>query len=300
MAVFNQSQLLNMQFRMRIILKRTAKKYPVMRTKMIFAGLAVFFMGATMAEAQNATQASPAPAITGIATFNTNGVNLRKEPNAYSPYLCYMQGDELYYDPENVMWSSDLGSTRINGQIVITDHEKIQGGEGIALGVLGSEGDWVKLSYAPYEVWTMKKFLNVKPLTSPTTSTTAGYNSYNQFNLTGDSDGSLAIFYQEAGMDEDEGLMIGKKQGDTVVFDLFLPVYMKYDEKVKNVEVSKDPQFGNLIITYGPAQKLASFADYPVIDVKGFSAENINSLLPLATQQPTRIFVTTGSEFLFL
>ena len=267
-----------------------------MRIKSIIAGLIAMIMGVATAIADNETPQS----ISGIATFNTGGVNLRMDPSAHAPYLCYLQGEEMYFNPENIVWSHELGRTRVGNEIIFVDHEKLQGEEGLTLPVLDTQDDWVKLRYLNHDVWTMKKFLNVKPVVAPTTSTTAGYSSYNQFNLTGDADGSLAIFFQEGGMDEDQGLLIGTKKGNTVVFDHFLPLMVVFDEKADNVQFSKDAATGYLTLTFGPAQQLASFTDYPVIDVKGFSAQNIKDMLPLAGKQDTMVFLTTGKDFLLI
>lgn len=145
----------------------------------------------------------------------------------------------------------------------------------------------------------MKKFLNITKPATLTTATTAGYD-YNKFNLTGNADGSPAILYQEAGMDEDEGLWIGKKQGNSVIFDYFLTIMMRYDEKVKDLQVSKDPDGGYLVFTFGPDQRLTSFTDWNVIDVKGFSARNINDMLHLASKENPILFLSTGTDYILI
>ena len=135
--------------------------------------------------------------IPGYATFTADGVNLRMEPSTYAPYLVYATGEELYYEPENVQWSHLLGSMNIGGQVILSDHEKIQGSKGMCLPVIGSDGDWIKLYYSngsnPFEVWTMKKFVTTEPLVAPNTSSTYSPGEVNVLNLTGDADGSPAI-----------------------------------------------------------------------------------------------------------
>lgn len=268
-----------------------------MRIKSITTLFVALLMGTSMALADNSTQNTDS--ISSIATFNTNGVNLRQEPSAYSAYLAYLQGEELYFDADNVVWSNELGATRVNGQIIITPHDKIQGDEGMKLPVIGMEDEWVKLRYLGHDVWTMKKFLSIKPIIAPTTATIAGYGGYNQFYLTGDADGSLAVFYQEGGMDEDPGLLIGKKQGNAVVFDCFLPIFIEYDPNAKNVEIGKGLEEGYYKLTYGPDQRQKDFTDYEVIDIRGFSADNIKSLKSLAKEQTPVLFLTTGTDFIF-
>ncbi len=233
--------------------------------------------------------------VTGIAKFTTDGVNLRQSPSTNSPYLVYQSGEELYYDPDNLIWSNQLGSMRIGGQLVLSDHEKIQGNKGVSLPVIGSEGDWIKLYYAPYEVWTMKKFVAVDPLVAPSSSSTYSPCDYNVLSLTGDADGSLAIYYQEAGMDEDEGFYIGKKVGNAIVFDRFLPMHVAYDETKQGVEISKDPQLDMLIFTFGPNAKAAT-SEYPVVDMKGFGKQDIESLMPLSQQTDEIVVMVATSD----
>lgn len=83
-------------------------------------------------------------------------------------------------------------------------------------------------------------------------------------------------------MDEDEGFFIGKKVGNAIVFDHFLPIHIAYDQTKKGIEISKDPEYGTLIFTFGSDCKTGD-SDYPMLDVKGFSADNIQALMPLST-----------------
>lgn len=269
-----------------------------MRIKSIFSLLVTLLIGCTAAVAANDTPDTAS--ISGIATFKSNGVNLRQEPSAYSAYLAYLlSDDQLYFDADNVIWSTELGATRVDGQTIITPHDKMQAYEGQTMPVIGSEGDWVKLRYLGHDVWAMNKFLTIQPVVAPTTATTAGYGNYNQFCLTGDADGSLAVFYQEGGMDEDPGLLIGKKQGNAVVFDYFLPIFIQYDPNAKNVEIGKGFEEGYYKLTFGPDQRQKDFTDYEVIDIKGFDADNIKSLKGLAQKQAPVVFLTTGTDFIF-
>lgn len=221
-----------------------------------------------------------------LSTFIADGVNLREEPSANSAYLVYANGEELYYEPENVQWSRMLGAMRIGGQLVQPDHEKIQGEKDMSLPVLGTQGDWVKLYYSngsnPFEVWTMKKFVKTEPLGVPTTKSTYSPAGYNALCLTGDADGARAIYYQEPGMDEDEGFFIGKKAGKGIIFDRFLPMHLEYKPSTKGVLASKDPSSDMLIFSFGQDGRKGE-SDLPVLDVSRFSEKDIQSLVPLAT-----------------
>lgn len=247
-------------------------------------------IGSLGANADNA----PAPAealkqATGVATFIADGVNLRMDPSVNSPYLVCVTGDELYFDPESVQWSSMLGGIHIDGKLIQVDHEKIQGSKDMALPVLGSEGDWVKLYYSnggnPFEVWTMKKFVKIDPLDTPTTSSTYSPSGYNALNLTGDADGSEAIIYQEVGMDEDEGFFLGRKEGKAIIFEYFLPMHIEYKPSITGVEISKDASSNTLIFSFGKDCKKGE-SESPILDISGFSADNIKSLIPFSQKLP--------------
>lgn len=190
--------------------------------------------------------------IQGVATFKSDGVNLRKGPSATDPYLCTVTfGDDLYYSMADLCWSSEAGRA---GKI-----HKQQAYAGQSMPVIGREGDWVKLYFGnpenSFEVWTMSKFVDISPLggeinTRSVTNPDWGPNAFTcllELN-------PRCAYYNEGGMDDDPGMYIGKlAKGDKIaVFDLFVPVSTSYNESEPGIKVVKDPEYGSLQLLYGP------------------------------------------------
>lgn len=234
--------------------------------------------------------------VTGIASFTTGGVNLRKGPSTSEPYLIYIQGQELYFDAENVGWSDELGHMTINGRRIQPDHEKLQGMEGDRCPVIGSQGDWVKLDYLGHEVWTMKKFLKISPLAPISTSMTYTPYGYNSLNVTGTEDGAPALLFQEGGMDEDQGFYVGHVEKNIVVFDYFIPFGLYEEPTLKgNAQLSKSPSDEYYKLKIGPHQMLK---EHSAPNVKSFSSEQIKDLVKGKKKLPANedlILVNTAS-----
>lgn len=190
--------------------------------------------------------------VTGIATFKTGNVNLRKGPSPNDPYLVRMVGEELYFDPEAVQWSHQTGK--------YMKYEKQQAFEGEMMPVIGRENGWVKLYYSngsnPFEVWTMEKFVDISPLgeMKPGVTLPNEEDMFSQFCLKGATDGSMALYYQEEGMDEDACLYLGEKKGNHVVLSVGVPVNLGYEytnPKWTANPINKAKPEEGIIIKYG-------------------------------------------------
>lgn len=225
--------------------------------------------------------------ITGIATFNKDDVNLCKGPSATEGCLCYLGEPETYYQPGRMIWTDELEPIHLANMDILPDYEVIQGHKGWEVAVLGSDGDWAELYYAPHEMWTGKGNVNIKPLVPVTTSTRYMSPNYNALNVTGNGDGAMVVLYQELGREDSEGqgLLFGHIQGNAVVFDAFLPAVALYDPTIGTPAVSQDAT-GNVVLSYGPSQKVAGLG-YEVLNVNDLTEENLNTLLPLAQPLPT-------------
>lgn len=223
--------------------------------------------------------------IKGIATFNSDDVNLRKGPSATEGCLCYLGEPETYYQPERMIWTSELEPVHLANMDIMPDYEVIQGHKGWDVAVLDNDGQWAQLFYGPHEMWAESDAITVRPITPVTTSTRYMAPDYNSLNVTGANDGDMVVLYQELGRvnGQGEGLLFGHMQDGAVVFDAFLPAVMHYDASSDALSLSDDS--GNVVVTYGPGQKVPGLS-YDVIDVTDFSDDNLKSLFELASPLP--------------
>lgn len=221
--------------------------------KKLLIALVTFLCLGFAAKSQNPSKAEVISQLKGVASFKTDGVNLRQSPSTSAPYLIYMgDDDEEDFNPDAVLWSSELGKMRIGNQYVYPDHVKIQGNEWVRLGYLGSQSDWVKLFYNPCEVWTMKKFVSIDPLVPVTPSMTYGNAAQiNGFYLAGTEKGATAIYYEAPGMDTAEGIFIGTYLDNCVLFDYFVPCTLNFESSEPGMSISKPDDGGYRTMNFG-------------------------------------------------
>lgn len=188
--------------------------------------------------------------IQGIATFKSDGVNLRKGPSSTDPYLCAVTFGEMDYSMADLVWSNQAGRT--------SKIHKQQGYTGMSLPVIGRQVDWVKMYYGnsenSFEVWTMSKFVDITPLSQEITTKSVtnpdwGTNAFTC--LPGES--QRCAYYTGGGLDEDQGIFVGKvvDGGKVAVFDIFSPIGLQYDESQTDMKIAKD-DYGAIVLIYGP------------------------------------------------
>lgn len=272
--------------------------------KLLIALATVICLGFA-AKSQNPSKAEVISQLKGVASFKTDGVNLRQSPSTSSPYLIYMGDDEEEgSDPDAVRWSSELGRMRIGNQYITPDHVKLQGNEWLRLGYLGSQGDWVKLFYNPCEVWTMKKFVSIDPLVPITPSMTYENSlQINGFYLTGTEKGATAILYEGPGIDTEGGIYVGSFLGNCVLFDYYVPCSVWYEPTEARLSFSNSIIEGYKKLSFGKVLVQKDEYGNEHFNVKALNSADIQKLRGVVEKLPEnnqKILVATASGLVFL
>lgn len=248
--------------------------------------------------AANADDVKCNPAeIQGIAVFKTDGVNLRMGPSASAPYLCTQTfDDEMYFNPASVTWSHMTGTANV-GKV-----NKYQAFSGMTMPVVGKEGDWVKMylsnSGNPFEVWTMSKFVDIQPMgdISSRSVTNPEYGN-NCFTCLVALNPTCA-YLQEPGMDEDGGIYIGKldASGKMVQFNVFVPINPVYKENVRDIKITVDPDFGSLMLEYGPKYLNEEGNEYSGLNIRAVPGKTLSEISKRQEATPTSAIAVAGAD----
>lgn len=173
------------------------------------------------------------PAWTKFAVLTTDGVNVRKAPNAQSPKLmCYCEG----YDSSEgeLQWQSAQTPKRFEAF-----HLQLEK----AYPILETSGDWVKLWVADegyfytvnQDVWIMKKFVR-EVESQPITASALKTEEYEIYHI---YDGGTVLHSYFGFMDE-MSLDAGTKAGDRcVVFPGGQTIGQMYDENMQGYKLNE-------------------------------------------------------------
>lgn len=212
---------------------------------------------------------------THVAFVKANSVNMRISPDANSSYLAETSlKEEMYFSPDDVNWSHMMGR--------YDTPKKHQLYEGNTLGVLGFEGDWVNMYYSlpgnPFDVWTLRKFVDLVPTAPITCQMTApSENGVSYAHLWAPEQGNWFVIYQEPGMDEDGGFFIGHIKNNVAVAERWVQGYVQPDETdAARLELTKVD--GMPIVMYGRKHTFTPDEPYGYFNVASLTPEIIARL----------------------
>ena len=178
-------------------------------------------------------QTTKIPAWTKFAVLTTDGVNVRKAPNAQSPKLmCYCEG----YDGSEGELQWQLAQTPKRFEAFHLQLEK-------AYPILETSGDWVKLwvadegyFYFPHrDVWIMKKFVR-EVESQPITASALKSDEYDIYHA---YEGGTVLHSYFGFMDEmsvDAGVMAGDR---CVVFPGGQTIGQRYEENMQGYKLDE-------------------------------------------------------------